>query len=112
MKSLTFVFLLGLPDPEDRSTMFLRNVDKVTSLHDVTSRNAGIFSNTAVSIAVAYIALSSRTFCLIRVNVWTSKALQITSQRFDVTSLLLKHEKLSSYMSLALIFLYGRNYNG
>ena len=61
MKSLSSVTLLGLLDPEDGSTMLLLNVGKVTSLHDVTSRNAR--SNTAVSTAVAYIAQSSRTFC-------------------------------------------------
>jgi len=64
MKSLSSVTLLGLLDPEDGSTMFLRNFGKATSLHDVTSRNARIYSNTSVSIAAACIAQSSHTFCL------------------------------------------------
>jgi hypothetical protein len=57
MRSLFSVTHLGLLDPDDRSTMLLRNVGKVTSLYDVTSRNTRIFSNTAVSIAEAYTAI-------------------------------------------------------
>ena len=58
MRSLSSVTLLGLLDSDDGSTMLLRNVGKVTSLYDVTSRNARIFSNTAVSIAEAYNVIS------------------------------------------------------
>ena len=48
MESLSSVTLLGLLDPEDGSTIFLRNVGKDTSIHDVTSRNARIYSKTAI----------------------------------------------------------------